>query len=188
MPAPEETKPVTAAKEPQVQTEESTPAVAKKEPTITVEEIKPILAKKEPLPSAEETKPGVVKKEPRPSGDEHKELRRVVETWKKAWEQKDLGAYMSFYDAGFQSRGKDVKAWRRHREKLNQKYSSIAVKITDLKIEQASAVMATVSFNQKYAADDYEDEGLKSLLLVKRGKDWKIKEEEWKPLDQVSQP
>ena len=188
VPAPEETKPVMAAKEPPDQSEESKPTVAKKEPTITVEEIKPILAKKETLPSAEETKPGVVKKEPRPSGEEHKELRRVVETWKKAWEQKDLAAYMSFYDAGFQSRGMDVKAWRRHREKLNQKYRSIAVKISDLKIEQASAVMATVSFSQKYEADDYEDEGLKRLLLVKKGKDWKIKEEEWKSLDQVSQP
>jgi len=57
-----------------------------------------------------------------------------------------------------------------------------------LKIERTSAVMATVSFTQKYEADDYEDEGLKSLLLVKRGKDWKIKEEEWKPLDQESRP
>jgi len=57
-----------------------------------------------------------------------------------------------------------------------------------LKIEQASAVMASVSFTQKYEADDYEDEGLKSLLLVKRGKGWKIKEEEWKPLDQESRP
>jgi murein L,D-transpeptidase YafK len=188
VPAPEEIKPVMAAKEPPVLTEESKPVVAEKEPTITAEEIEPVLAKKEPLPSAVESKPDVVKKEPRPSGEEHKELRRVVEAWKKAWEQKDLAAYMSFYDAGFQSRGMDVKAWRKHREKLNQKHRSIAVKISDLKIEQASVVMATVRFNQKYEADDYEDEGLKSLLLVKRGKDWKIKEEEWKLLDQVSQP
>ncbi len=32
------------------------------------------------------------------------------------------------------------------------------------------------------------DEGLKNLLLVKRGKDWKIEEEQWKPLDQESRP
>ena len=188
VPAPEEIKPVMAKKEPAVKTEESKPVAVKKEPTITVEEMKPVLAKKEPLPAAEESKPGAIKKEPRPAGEEHKELRRVVEAWKKAWEQKDLAAYMSFYDSGFQSRGMDFKAWKKHREKLNQKYRSIAVGISDLKIEQASAVMASVSFTQKYEADDYEDEGLKSLLLVKRGKDWKIKEEEWKPLDQESRP
>jgi murein L,D-transpeptidase YafK len=111
-----------------------------------------------------------------------------VETWKKAWEQKDLGAYMSFYDSSFQSRGMDFKAWKKHREKLNQKYRSISVGISDLKIEQASGVMASVRFTQKYEADDYADEGQKSLLLVKRGKEWKIKEEEWKPLDQEPRP
>jgi murein L,D-transpeptidase YafK len=188
VPSPEEIKPVMAKKEPAVKTEESQPVEVKKEPTIIVEEMKPVLAKKEPLPAAEEPKPSVVKKEARPAGEEHKELGKMVEAWKKAWERKDLAAYMSFYDSGFQSRGMDFKAWKKHREKLNQKYRSIAVGISNLKIEQASAVMASVSFTQKYGADDYEDEGLKSLLLVKRGKDWKIKEEEWKPLDQDSRP
>jgi murein L,D-transpeptidase YafK len=188
VPPPEEIKPVMAAKEPAVNAQESEPAEVKKEPTVPVEDMKPVLAKKEPLPPAEESKPGPVKKEPLPAADDHKELRRVVEAWKKAWEQKNLAAYMSFYDSGFQSRGMDFKAWKKHREKLNQKSRSITVDITDLKIERTSAVMASVSFTQKYEADDYEDEGLKSLLLVKRGKDWKIKEEEWKPLDQESRP
>ena len=187
-PAPEEIKPVVAKKEPAVKIEEPKPVEVEKEPTITEEEIEPVLAKKEPLPAPEESTPGAVKKELRPAGEEHKELRRVVEAWKKAWEKKDLAAYMSFYDAGFQSRGMDVKARRKHRDKLNQKYRSIAVEISNLKIEQVSAVMASVRFTQNYEADDYEDEGLKSLLLVKRGKDWKIKEEEWKPLDQESRP
>jgi murein L,D-transpeptidase YafK len=150
--------------------------------------MKPVLAKKEPLPVAEESKPGAVQKEPRPAGEEHKDLRRLLEAWKKAWEQKDLNTYMSFYDSGFQSRGMDARAWKKHREKLNQKYRSIAVGISDLKIERTSAVMATARFTQKYEADDYADEGSKSLLLVKRGKNWKIKEEEWKPLDQESRP
>ena len=188
VPPPEESQPVIAKKEPAVKAQEPKPPEVKKEPTITVEQMKPVLAKTEPLPAAEESKPSAMKKEPRPAGEEHKELRRVVEAWKKAWEHKDLAAYMSFYDSGFQSRGMDFKAWKKHREKLNQKHRSIAVGISNLKVEQASAVMASVSFTQKYEADDYEDEGLKSLLLVKRGEDWKIKEEEWKPLDQESRP
>jgi murein L,D-transpeptidase YafK len=188
VPTPEEIKPVMAAKEPAVKPQESKPAEVKKEPTITVEEMKPVLAKKEPSPPVEELKPGAVKKEPLQAGEDHRELRRVVEVWKKAWEHKDLASYMSFYDSGFQSRGMDFKAWKKHREKLNQKHRSITVGISNLKIEQPYAAMASVSFTQKYEADDYEDEGLKSLLFVKRGKDWKIKEEEWKPLDQESRP
>lgn len=185
---PEEIKPVMVKKEPEVKAEEPKLVTAKKEPTITVEEIKPVLSKKEPLPAAEESKPGAVKKESRPAGEDHKEFRRMAEAWKKAWEQKDLVAYMSFYDSSFQSRGMDLKAWKKHREKLNRKYQSIRVEINAFTVERASAVMATVRFTQKYEADDYEDEGLKSLLLVKRGKDWKIKEEEWKPLDQEPRP
>jgi murein L,D-transpeptidase YafK len=189
VPAPEEIKPVTVKKEPAIKTEEEAASVmVKKDPTIYAEETKPVLAKKESLPAAEESKPGAVKKEPRPAGEQHKEIRRMVETWKNAWEKKDLAAYMSFYDSDFHSRGMDFKAWEKHRVKLNQKHRSIKVEILDLKIERTAAVMATVSFTQKYEADDYEDEGLKSLLLVKRGKDWKIKEEEWKPLDQASRP
>ncbi len=188
VPLPEEVKPVMAKKEPPVKTEETTPAVGKKESTITVEGIKPVLAKKEPFPGAGESKPAVVKKKQRPAGEKSKELRTMVEAWKKAWEKKDLAGYLSFYDSGFHSRGMDLKAWKQHREKLNQKYLSIRVEINELKVEQVSAVMATVRFTQKYEADDYEDEGMKSLLLVKRGKDWKIKEEEWKPLDQESRP
>jgi murein L,D-transpeptidase YafK len=185
---PEEIKPVMAKKEPDLKAGEPRPAATKKETAITVEEIKPVLAKKEPAPATEETKPATVKKETRPAAEEHKDIKRAVEAWKKAWEQKNLSAYMSFYDSGFQSRGMDFKAWKKHRDKLNQKYHSIVVGISDLKVEQVSAVMASVRFIQKYEADDYADEGLKSLLLVKRGKDWKIKEEEWKPLDQESRP
>jgi len=185
---PEETKPVMVKKEPELKAEEPEPVEGKKEVTFPVEEIQPVIAKKVPIPASEESKRGPLKKKPRPAGEQNKDIRKMLDSWKKAWEQKDLVAYMSFYDSGFQSRGMDFKAWKKHREKLNQKYRLITVDITDLKIERTSAVMASVRFTQKYEADDYEDEGLKSLLLVKRGKDWKIKEEEWKPLDQESRP
>jgi murein L,D-transpeptidase YafK len=168
--------------------EEMKPVIAAKEPEVKAEEPKPVLASEEPLAPVEKSKPGPLKKEARPAGELNKDIRRMLDSWKKAWEQKDLASYMSFYDSGFQSRGMDFKAWKKHREKLNQKYRSIIVGISNLKIEQSSAAMASVSFTQKYEADDYEDAGLKSLLLVKRGKDWKIKEEEWKPLDQESRP
>ena len=185
---PEEVKPVMATKEPTLKAEESKPVEGNKESTLPAEEMKPVLAKKEPLSQVEESKPEPLKKDLRPAGEQNKDIRTMLDSWKKAWEQKDLAAYMSFYDSGFQSRGMNFKAWKKHRENLNQKYRSIAVGINELKIDQVSAAKATVRFTQKYEADGYEDEGLKSLFLVKRGKDWKIKEEEWKPLDQESRP
>lgn len=47
---------------------------------------------------------------------------------------------------------------------------------------KASSHTARVGFKQEYQTDDYRDVGYKDLLLVKRGKAWKIKKEEWKPL------
>ena len=188
VPTPEEIKSVIATKEPEVKAEEPKPVQGKKESAVPVEETKPVLASEEVLAPVEKSKPGPLKKEARPAGELNKDIRRMLDSWKKAWEQKDVASYMSFYDSGFQSRGMDFKAWKKHREKLNQKYRSITIDISELKIERTSAVMASVSFTQKYEADDYEDQGLKSLLLVKKGKDWKIKEEEWKPLDQESRP
>jgi len=111
------------------------------------------------------------------------EIRDLLDRWKKAWEEKNLRVYLACYDAGFRSGDMDLKAWKTHKEKLNGMYRSIAVGIQDLKIEQASPFVATASFRQTYQADSYRDEGTKNLLLVKKGKAWRIKEEAWRPLD-----
>lgn len=76
----------------------------------------------------------------------------------------------------------DLKAWEQHRERLNQKYLSIRVDLTDLSIVQVSNSTAKVSFKQDYQADGYHDFGLKNLLLIKRGENWKIQKETWQKL------
>lgn len=134
-----------------------------------------------PAPDASDGKP-----QERRATSDIAEIREFLARWERAWEGKRLGEYLSCYDAKFQSDGMNLTAWKAHKENLNDKYHSIAVDIQDLKIEQASPFVATASFRQKYEADGYRDEGIKNLLLVKRGKTWKIKEEEWRPLDKVS--
>jgi hypothetical protein len=82
----------------------------------------------------------------------------------------------------------DLKAWKKHRQRLNRKYHSVKVEVMDISIVQVSNWTAKVSFKQNYQADAYQDFGLKNLLLVKRGEHWKIKEEEWHRLIQKSRP
>jgi murein L,D-transpeptidase YafK len=127
-------------------------------------DIKRTVAKKRPLPTSEE-------------------VRKLIQSWERAWEQKDLRTYISLYDSRFRSRGMDLEAWKNHKKRLNRKYRFIRVDIGDIKIKQTSTRMVTVSFTQSYQADEYRDFGLKSIQLVKRGKDWKIKKEEWRPLN-----
>ena len=76
---------------------------------------------------------------------------------------------MDRYKVTYQYRVKD----------MNDKYRSLEITIRDLKIKKDSRNMAIVSFKQDYKADNYHDYGLKKMVLVKKGNDWKIKEEEW---------
>jgi len=114
------------------------------------------------------------------------DIKRFISSWKNAWEEKDLGTYILCYDAKFRSRGMDLEAWKRHRERLNRKYGSLKIGIMDLRIVQVSNRKAKISFKQSYQADEYEDYGLKDLLLIKKGQHWKIKREEWRPLNRKS--
>jgi len=110
------------------------------------------------------------------------EIRSLIESWRKAWEKKDLRTYISCYDGSFSSRGMDLKEWRMHRERLNQQHQTLAIELKDMKIRESSGDTATVTFIQDYRADDYRDLGLKNVLLIKRGANWKIKKEEWRDL------
>ena len=110
------------------------------------------------------------------------EIRKFILTWQDAWEEKDLKGYILCYDTGFTSRGMDLRTWKAHRDKLNRKYRSLNIVIMDLEILPVSNREAKVRFKQIYEADAYQDYGIKNLVVVKKGKDWRIKEEEWQPI------
>jgi murein L,D-transpeptidase YafK len=110
------------------------------------------------------------------------EIRKFILSWQDAWEKKNLEEYILCYDAAFTSRGMDLDAWKAHRDRLNRKYRSININITDLKILPASTREARISFKQTYQADAYQDCSVKRLVVVKKGRDWRIKEEEWQPI------
>jgi len=101
-----------------------------------------------------------------------------IETWRQAWQGKDLDSYISAYDATFRQGNKDVKAWRRYKEYLNQNYKTIKIDISDISIRWTPAG-ATVSFQQIYKSDKYHAVGRKTLLLVPNNKGWAIHRELW---------
>jgi len=110
------------------------------------------------------------------------EVRDFIYSWKGAWQRKDLEAYISHYDRTFRSAKMDLDAWKRHKAKLNRKYSHIEIKIEDLIVVKVSDRIASASFKQYYQADGYSDYGLKKISLIKRGNKWGIYREEWKRL------
>jgi murein L,D-transpeptidase YafK len=117
-----------------------------------------------------------------PPEDPLAEIEEFIKSWIDAWEAKDTERYIAFYDEQFMSRGMDLDAWKSHRARLNKRYSSVIVEISDLKITEISDEQAEVSFIQNYRADGYTDHGEKNMILIKIGNVWKIKKEEWKAI------
>jgi murein L,D-transpeptidase YafK len=113
-----------------------------------------------------------------------KEIESFISSWIDAWEKEDLDSYMGCYDPQFESRGMDLAAWKKHRIKLNKKYRTVTVEISDLKITEVSDREAEIAFIQDYRAGGYADRGAKNMLIVKKDKEWKIKKEDWTALSE----
>ncbi len=109
------------------------------------------------------------------------EVRRMLAGWLRAWQRKNLRAYISYYDHRFRNGDMDRRAWRRHKAYLNRVYKRIRVKASDIRIE-VKGNRASVRFVQHYRSDWHRDVGLKELKLVRRRSGWRIISETWSEL------
>jgi hypothetical protein len=66
---------------------------------------------------------------------------------------------------------------------LNRKHQTVELQFGDPEIRFLDGGRAKATFTQDYRADDYTDYGLKELLLIKRGGEWRITREEWRELE-----
>ncbi len=86
---------------------------------------------------------------------------------------------MACYTDDFTVGGLTKKAWEERKRRLNERYTAITVKVTNLSVELLSPREALASFDQDYRADTYHDRGKKTMHLVKQGESWKIQGETW---------
>ncbi len=109
-------------------------------------------------------------------------IKAFVETWRTAWESLDINAYSSKYSKDFISNDKkDYQAWMEHKQRLIQKYKTIKVGLSDLRIFRHNGVIVTL-FNQSYKGDDsFASEGRKRLFLKEENGKLKIAAEVWRP-------
>jgi murein L,D-transpeptidase YafK len=119
---------------------------------------------------------------PRREKTSAKEVEDFIRIWKNAWESKDLNKYIGFYDRTFRSQGMDLRSWRNYKSRLNKKHGPFEIRVSQVKIIKDSGRSLKVSFMQDYKTDSYHDSGVKDLFLLKRGKQWRIKKEMWRPL------
>ena len=108
-------------------------------------------------------------------------VQSVIDEWKSSWENKDMKKYFSFYIDDYSSKYfNNNELWKKDRKKRIENKSSIEIKITDLNItfNIEKKETANIKFIQNYKSEEYSDEVVKNILLIKENFNWKIFSEE----------
>ncbi len=109
--------------------------------------------------------------------NDKEDVLRVVNAWARAWSARDVGNYLEFYSHDFQTPGgMSRKAWNEERYARIKGKGRISVSIENPQVT-INDKAATVVFRQVYVSDRMRANGRKTLLLVKQGGKWQIKQE-----------
>jgi hypothetical protein len=118
---------------------------------------------------------------------EREKVRQLIEEWLMDWSAEDQKNYFSHYHPAFRFRDFDLKAYKRHKTRLFEKHSDISIGVRNLKIE-VNRTEAEVTFLQDFHSRQYQDRGIKKLVLVKFQNNWRIKEESWQEIRAGAKP
>ncbi len=105
----------------------------------------------------------------------------ALESWRKAWESKDMAGYLTAYVADFLGGSPSREAWVRQRETRIRKPGELNIRLGEVKVQPVTDNQVRVQFRQEYQAGSYRDTTLKSLLLVLEKGRWLIREERSQP-------
>ena len=116
--------------------------------------------------------------EPVAKKDNSAEITKTVMAWAAAWSSKNAGKYLAFYAPDFKTPdGESRAAWEAVRRERVGTPKFIHVGISIKTISFADSAHATVKFRQSYRASNFKATGNKTLLMVKFGDKWLIREE-----------
>ena len=106
------------------------------------------------------------------------DVAKAINNWANAWSRKDMKAYLGAYAADFNTpKGMARKAWEAEREdRIAGKPGKISVNIDEPTIT-INGDKATAKFRQHYKAGSLDSSSTKTLVLVRSGNKWLIKEE-----------
>lgn len=170
-PAPAAT-PVLAAK-PEAPKAAPVAAVAKAEPAKAAPVVAVAAAAVIAAPAAP-AKPAV---KPAVDNSEQNEVENRVNGWAKAWTAQDVDAYLGYYSNEFDPpKGLSRKAWSDERRARIAGKGHIRVLVSGMQVA-INGNTAKVSFRQVYESDRLSANSRKTLLMVKHGGKWQIKQE-----------
>ena len=143
-----------------------TTIAAKGDTKTATKPIRPADKKPEPVKAAE------------PVANDEQTIADAVNTWAKAWSDKNLDGYFASYADSFKpAKGESRKGWEQMRKERISKPASINVEITNPKITLDGAENAKMSFKQIYTAGGKPIRTNKTLVLKKVDGNWLIDQE-----------
>ncbi|MFK5986628.1 MAG: L,D-transpeptidase family protein [Pseudomonadota bacterium] len=101
-----------------------------------------------------------------------KTYKNAFNTWKNAWQSKDINKYLNFYSKDFNNNKKDYRAWNKHKRRIFNKTKQIKLKIEQLTVltYPGEKDLLSVSFYQHYTGDRYRSKGFKQQY-------WKLEDD-----------
>ena len=106
------------------------------------------------------------------------EVLKAVNGWAQAWSNNDVGGYLGYYAADFQTpRGEPRSDWEAARKARIAKPKKIDVKVEIPKVTFNEGNRVSVTFRQNYNSPNLKVSSMKTLVLVKSGERWLIQQE-----------
>lgn len=97
--------------------------------------------------------------------------------WAKAWSDKDVRSYLGHYASDFDTpKGASRKEWAEERRARIEDKGRISVKVSNATVS-INGNTATVRYRQIYNSDRLTVDSRKTLIFVKQGNRWLIKQE-----------
>lgn len=101
----------------------------------------------------------------------------ALNSWAKAWSDKDVRSYLGHYASDFDTpKGASRKEWAEERRARIEDKGHISVKVSNAQIS-INGNMATVRYRQIYNSNRLTVDSRKTLVFVKQGNRWLIKQE-----------
>ncbi|MCZ6883161.1 MAG: hypothetical protein O7F15_09195 [Gammaproteobacteria bacterium] len=101
-----------------------------------------------------------------------------VINWAKAWGDRDVDTYVSYYSSEFKPKFATHSDWVEHRRARIMRPEFIKIGISKIRIRTQSENRAIIEFEQSYDSSSYTDRVVKRLALSRIGSQWKIIDEQ----------
>jgi len=104
----------------------------------------------------------------------------AVDTWRRAWESKDMPRYFRAYADAFKpfSQGKrwTLREWKKYKKRVISDKKYIKIVLHDMHVSQKGS-RAFVQFQQEFTSNNYSSRDDKDLIFLKQTDGWKIVQE-----------